>query len=314
MFISNCVSQYYLKNKNWKVNFKANKELPHLWDTMPEFAEKKQMPNVDVFDRIDASSNDGLTVNNYNKITGKAHSDFYKISNHNLWISASCFFRRGVVLGSNNGFNEVIKIFSLLFNEKDDDKKSMLIVGIGHSQEPFSYLAAIKELIQKEKLEDVLDLQTIDLQAKPTKNILLKCPHYDECTSKKPEFAKTSFVKYAQILGDTITNTGYRVNDEIFNYLYNTYNDAKKSKWATRIQDEIKNYSDNTFDVLSINNVLGYIENDDEYYYTIKNLPRIMKPEGYLITDTAKDQLFKKLGLDKSLKKISSGIYKKVAK
>ena len=66
--------------------------------------------------------------------------------------------------------------------------------------------------------------------------------------------------------------------------------------------------------MLSINNVLGYIENDDEYYSTIKNLPRIIKPDGYLITDTTQDQLFKELGLDNSLKKISFGIYKKVAK
>ena len=55
--------------------------------------------------------------------------------------------------------------------------------------------------------------------------------------------------------------------------------------------------------MLSINNVLGYIENDDEYYSTIKNLPRIIKPDGYLITDTTHDQLFKELGLDNSLKK-----------
>ena len=311
MLINNHVFQYYSTNKFRTVNFRAKNSDSMLLD-VPNSEDK--LPDVDVFDRMDISVDGGLTVSNYNKITGKAHSDFYKISNHNLWLSASSYFRRGVVLGSNEGFNDVIKIFSLLFNEKNDDKKSMLIVGIGHSQEPFSYLAVIKELIKNKKLDDVLTLQTVDLQTKPTRNILLNCSHYDEYINKKPEFAKTSFVKYAQFYGDIFAGTGYRVNDEIFNYLYNTYNDANKSKWATRIQDEIKSYSDNFFDVLSINNVLGYIENDDEYYSTIKNLPRIIKPDGYLITDTTHAQLFKELGLDNSLKKISFGIYKKVAK
>lgn len=314
MLINNHVFQYYSTNKFRTVNFRAKNSESMLLDILPNSEDNNKLSDVDVFDRMDTSGDGGLTVSNYNQITGKAHSDFYKISNHNLWLSASSFFRRGVVLGSNDGFNDVVKIFSSLFSEKSDDNKSMLIVGIGHSQEPFSYLAVIKELIKNKKLDDVLHLQTVDLQAKPTRNVLLNCSHYDAYFHKQPEFAKTSFVKYAQFYGDIFAGTGYRVNDEIFNYLYNTYNDANKSKWATRIQDEIKSYSDNLFDVLSINNVLGYIENDDEYYSTIKNLPRIIKPDGYLITDTMYDQLFKELGLDNSLKKISFGIYKKVAK
>ena len=314
MLINNHVFQYYSTNKFRTVNFRAKNSESMLLDILPNSEDNNKLSDVDVFDRMDTSGDGGLTVSNYNQITGNAHPDFYKISNHNLWLSASSFFRRGVVLGSNNGFNDVVKIFSSLFSEKSDDNKSMLIVGIGHSQEPFSYLAVIKELIKNKKLDDVLNLQTVDLQVKPTRNVLLNCSHYDAYFHKQPEFAKTSFVKYAQFYGDIFAGTGYRVNDEIFNYLYNTYNDANKSKWATRIQDEIKSYSDNLFDVLSINNVLGYIENDDEYYSTIKNLPRIIKPDGYLITDTMYDQLFKELGLDNSLKKISFGIYKKVAK
>ena len=141
MLINNHVFQYYSTNKFRTVNFRAKNSDSMLLD-IPNSEDK--LPDVDVFDRMDISVDGGLTVSNYNKITGKAHSDFYKISNHNLWLSASSYFRRGVVLGSNEGFNDVIKIFSLLFNEKNDDKKSMLIVGIGHSQEPFSYLAVIK--------------------------------------------------------------------------------------------------------------------------------------------------------------------------
>ena len=196
-------------------------------------------------------------------------------------------------------------------SKNTNDKKSILIVGIGRSQEPFSYLASIKELIKDKKLKDVLNLQTVDLQAKPTKNILLSCTHYGGFWGKEPIFAKSSFIKYAQMYGDTVLQTGFRVNDEIFDYLYKTYNNKSKSKWATRIQDDIKNYPDNSFDVLSMNNVLGYIEDDDEYYSTIKNMPRIVKPNGFIITDTICENLFQKVGVDKMLTKISAGIFKK---
>lgn len=202
-------------------------------------------------------------------------------------------------------------MFSTLFNKNTNDKKSILIVGIGRSQEPFSYLASIKELIKDKKLKDVLNLQTVDLQAKPTKNILLSCTHYGGFWGKEPMFAKSSFIKYAQMYCDTVLQTGFRVNDEIFDYLYKTYNNKSKSKWATRIQDDIKNYPDNSFDVLSMNNVLGYIEDDDEYYSTIKNMPRIVKPNGFIITDTICENLFQKVGVDKMLTKISAGIFKK---
>ena len=50
---------------------------------------------------------------------------------------------------------------------------------------------------------------------------------------------------------------------------------------------------------------------DDEYYSTIKNMPRIVKPNGFIITDTICENLFQKVGVDKMLTKISAGIFKK---
>ena len=50
---------------------------------------------------------------------------------------------------------------------------------------------------------------------------------------------------------------------------------------------------------------------DDEYYSTIKNMPRIVKPNGFIITDTICENLFQKVGVDKMLTKISDGIFKK---
>ncbi len=310
MFVKNDALFKFNTNNHYNQSFQGSSD-SYLLDFMSKIALKPKLPDVDKFEKITRIKKNILTIENYNEVTKKAHPDFYEISQYNLSLRASSFFRRGVVLGETSYFKDVIDVFSTLFNKNTNDKKSILIVGIGRSQEPFSYLASIKELIKDKKLKDVLNLQTVDLQAKPTKNILLSCTHYGGFWGKEPIFAKSSFIKYAQMYGDTVLQTGFRVNDEIFDYLYKTYNNKSKSKWATRIQDDIKNYPDNSFDVLSMNNVLGYIEDDDEYYSTIKNMPRIVKPNGFIITDTICENLFQKVGVDKMLTKISAGIFKK---
>ena len=310
MFVKNDALFKFNTNNHYNQSFQGSSD-SYLLDFMNKIALKPKLPDVDKFEKITRIKKNILTVENYNEVTKKAHPDFYEISQYNLSLRASSFFRRGVVLGETSYFKDIIDVFSTLFNKNTNDKKSILIVGIGRSQEPFSYLASIKELIKDKKLKDVLNLQTVDLQAKPTKNILLSCTHYGGFWGKEPMFAKSSFIKYAQMYGDTVLQTGFRVNDEIFDYLYKTYNNKSKSKWATRIQDDIKNYPDNSFDVLSMNNVLGYIEDDDEYYSTIKNMPRIVKPNGFIITDTICENLFQKVGVDKMLTKISAGIFKK---
>ena len=310
MFVKNDALFKFNTNNHYNQSFQGSSD-SNLLDFASKIVLKPKLPDVDKFEKITHIKKNILTVENYNEVTKKAHPDFYEISQYNLSLRASSFFRRGVVLGETSYFKDVIDVFSTLFNKNTNDKKSILIVGIGRSQEPFSYLASIKELIKDKKLKDVLNLQTVDLQAKPTKNILLSCTHYGGFWGKEPIFAKSSFIKYAQMYGDTVLQTGFRVNDEIFDYLYKTYNNKSKSKWATRIQDDIKNYPDNSFDVLSMNNVLGYIEDDDEYYSTIKNMPRIVKPNGFIITDTICENLFQKVGVDKMLTKISAGIFKK---
>lgn len=310
MFVKNDALFKFNTNNHYNQSFQGSSE-SYLLDFASKIVLKPKLPDVDKFEKITRIKKNILTIENYNEVTKKAHPDFYEISQYNLSLRASSFFRRGVVLGETSYFKDVIDVFSTLFNKNTNDKKSILIVGIGRSQEPFSYLASIKELIKDKKLKDVLNLQTVDLQAKPTKNILLSCTHYGGFWGKEPMFAKSSFIKYAQMYGDTVLQTGFRVNDEIFDYLYKTYNNKSKSKWATRIQDDIKNYPDNSFDVLSMNNVLGYIEDDDEYYSTIKNMPRIVKPNGFIITDTICENLFQKVGVDKMLTKISAGIFKK---
>ena len=310
MFVKNDILLNFNIRRHCNQSFQGNSD-SNLLDLTSKIILKPKLPDVDKFEKITHIKRNVLTVENYNEVTKKAHPDFYKINKYNPGLRASSFFRRGIILGETSYFKDIIDVFSTLFNKNTNDKKSMLIVGIGRSQEPFSYLTSIKEIIKDKKLKDVLNLQTVDLQAKPTKNILLSCSHYNGFWGKEPIFAKSSFVTYAQMYGDTVLQSGFRVNDEIFDYLYKTYNNKTKSKWGTRIQDDIKKYPDNIFDVLSMNNVLGYIENDDEFYSTIKNMPRIVKPNGFIITDTMCDKLFQKVGVDKALTPISDGIFKK---
>lgn len=105
---------------------------------------------------------------------------------------------------------------------------------------------------------------------------------------------------------------GYRVNNDIFNYLYQTYCNKQKSQWAVKIQDVIESYPTEKFDVVSVNNVVGYINNDDEYFKTLKNLHRIIKPNGYIITDADFLQEYALLGDKNDFATVGIGIFQKL--
>lgn len=81
-------------------------------------------------------------------------------------------------------------------------------------------------------------------------------------------------------------NPKYKVNKDIFKYLKTTYSNPDKSQWETRIQDAVSKFPDKKFDVISINNVLQYIEDKRVVVDTLKNIVRILKPKGLFITDT----------------------------
>ena len=105
---------------------------------------------------------------------------------------------------------------------KKGTKQKMLIAGVGESQEPFSYLATIKSLCPDKKLTEVLDLKTVDLQSKPSSQQLFSDSYFEY--RYQPDYAQSSFVtdirpsiKYPSIY------SYYRVNDEIFNFLDDTY-------------------------------------------------------------------------------------------
>ena len=237
-----------------------------------------------------------------------SHPDLEKLS-QDYNVTASSYFRRGEMYGCpSNKFSDVVNVLDKVFDDTTQ-KKNMLIIGVADSQEPFSYLAVINEKVNGKALEDCLDLNTIDLQSKPLRSDLLKDSFYD--TPFFPDYAKRSFQN--DMIGQGIyTHCHYRVKDNIFNFLNNTYNDPQKSKWDTRVQEAIKEYPDNKFDVVSANNILPYITPEQDIVDTIKEIKRTLKPNGYFITDPTKFSYMNEPGVMDNLKEVSQGIYQKI--
>lgn len=241
----------------------------------------------------------------------KAHPDFYKLA-EKYEVTASSYFRRGPFYGeAHDNFVDVINVLKNVFSKKRTKPVKMLIVGVGESQEPFSILAVIKNIIGQKKLKDVLDLNIIDLQSKPEKEKLFEDSYYHNCW--EPEFVPSSFLldtRFYPKKGYT-AKKNYRVNDEIFKYLYSVYENIKKSMWDTRVQDGIKTYKNDNFDVISINNTLGYIVDKNERSDVTKNVCRTLKRNGIYITDPYYNNV-KGAKIEKSFREINPGIYKKL--
>lgn len=250
-----------------------------------------------------------VTLNLKNSLTFKAHPDFVKLSK-NYNITASSYFRRGQTYGSaDKDFMDIVKLFDKIFTRKIKEPLKMLIAGIGESQEPFSYLAVIKNIIRNKNIKEVLDLHVVDLQSKPNSGELFKNSYFEY--SHKPDYASSSFVKdmMPKVRFDSIPGY-YRVNDEIFKFLDATYSNTEKSHWENRVQDSVKEHPNEVFDIISINNTLGYIADKQERIDTLKDTYRILKKDGFLISDP--DGFFvKEAGLVDKFKEIFPGIYKK---
>ena len=185
----------------------------------------------------------------------------------------------------------------------------MLIAGIGDSQEVFSYLAVIKRMLNQANIKDSVDLNIIDLQSKPTDKNLRINSFYDH--SHAPDrFAQDSFIKDTTDYGQEWYQE-YRVKDDIFELVKDTYRNKKKSKWNSRVQEAIKTYDDESFDIISSNNTLGYIRDEKQVYETLRQMYRCLKRGGYLIVDPHYTYIAKS-GLSDKLSYIFDGIYQKL--
>lgn len=249
-------------------------------------------------------------IYNYKKPTFKAHPDFDELSK-DYEIKASSYFRRGLFYGSpSDKYQDIVNVFQDIFTN-DAKIKKMLIGGIGDSQESFSYLATIKQIIKDRRLRDALDLRIIDLQSKPTTKKLFKDSFFDH--SWEPRYALSSFVIDKDNY-ESFDTCYYRVNDEIFNFLKMTYNDSHKSHWDTRIQEDIKNYPTESFDIISMNNTLPYIRDQEKIDETLRHIYRILKPNGIFITDPCLYSNMEMSNVRKNCIEIAEGIYKKTDK
>ena len=270
--------------------------------------------------------------------TFTAHPDFYRFNS-----VQSAYFRRGIVALPNiKGYADIENHFYEIFNTDLKEPIKMLIIGIGNSQEVFSYLATIKGIIKDKKLSKYVDLYIVDLQSKPSSKKLRLDSFSDLLPFDKfPQYAGRSFIKdekfpkqepdrntlspldyYLYLNEFPLCNKKtkssykaheyYRVNDEILNFVKATYNNPEKSKWDSRVQDVILDYQNETFDIISANNVFGYI-NDNDYLSTLKNIKRTLKTKGSFISDPYVDQDY--VGTSEVLStfnQLYKGIYQKL--
>ena len=272
------------------------------------------------------------------KQTFTAHPDFYRFNS-----LQSAYFRRGVVaLPYIKGYADIENHFYKIFNTEIKEPIKMLIVGIGNSQEVFSYLATIKGIIKDKKLSKYVDLYVVDLQSKPSSKKLRLDSFSDLLPYEKfPEYAGKSFIKdekfpkpeldintispldhYLYLKKILLCNKkpklshnaekDYRVNDEILDFVNAAYNNPEKSKWDSRIQDVILNYPDENFGIISANNVFGYI-NDNDYLSVLKNIKRTLKTGGSFISDPYVDpDYIKSSEVLSTFNQLYKGIYQKI--
>lgn len=238
-----------------------------------------------------------------------AHPDFYALKK-NYNVSASSYFRRGETYGSpSNDFIDIVQLFGKIFHEPFVKPQKMLIAGIGDSQEVFSYLAVIKRMINQADIKEAVDLNVVDLQSKPSNKKLILDSFFDQ--GYQPDrFAAESFVKDTTDYGQPWYKE-YRVKGDIFELVKDTYKDKSKSKWETRVQEAIKTYDDESFDIISANNTLMYIKDENQIYETLRQMYRSLKPGGYLIVDPYYTYL-RKAGLFDKLEFYREGIYRKL--
>lgn len=237
-------------------------------------------------------------------ISFTAHKDFVKIA-ENYNIKASCYFRRGSFYGAPaDAFADIIKALRKAF--KTDYKQDFLIVGIADSQETFSLMAVAKDILGNKKLKENVTLTTIDLQSKPTDKMLYRQSYYDGYS--RPPYVFESFVYEKNNHGKGATQH-YRVNNEIFEFVKESYN--TNSIWDARTQDVVKTLPSKSYNIISMNNVLPYIRMDGNKVAleTVQNIVRITKENGLIITD--EKPCYGEAYLNFFCKKIEPGIWQK---
>lgn len=223
----------------------------------------------------------------------------------------SNFFRRGYEYGNQNPqFIDVVNALKILFRKVQ--KPKILVVGVGKAQEPFSLLAVIKDMHTQAPLESVIDLHCVDLQPKISDEALIKYAylHVDRTrftspNDNKPFFAPKSF-EADELVKDIFGR--YRVKPDIFEYLKGVFNNPERTKWNTSIEEFASVCEGNTYDMVSINNVIMYMKDLNVQTEALRNVCKIIKPGGILITDPSDSYISM---LPSNFKNLALGIWQK---
>ena len=228
----------------------------------------------------------------------------YKILDRDYEVRASSHFRRGQLYGSaSDEYRDVEDTIKLMYQNKLKNK--VLIVGVGKAQEPFSLTASIYSENWMRNLKDVLDLNCVDLGPKLT----------DEEVENASKLKKWYNNKYYAIDSMKKTDDGnYKFQDEICDLIKETFDSEEKTKWDTSVQEFVKDCPENSYDCISMNNVLGYIMSKQEKNDVISKMEKIIRPNGFLITDEIYSEYFKNNGLLTGFDQIFPGIYRKKGK
>lgn len=187
-----------------------------------------------------------------------------------------------------------------------NSKPSMLIVGVGNGEEPISYLTTIKTLFPTKPLYDVVDLNCVDILSKVDESELIEHAKLPS-GSPLPTYAKKGF----HLVTDPISHSRkFLPQPEILNFLGKVFDQS--TQWETKIESFAAKAADDSYHLISMNNVLCYIESADVRKKLMEDITRILKPNGILITDPVdKDykSFFKCL---ENFINIAPGIWKKV--
>ena len=250
-------------------------------------------------------------TNNYrksNNVSFCARPEFDIINNKAQNLRASSFFRRGLCYGAQDaGFKDVVDAIKLIL--ATEKKPKILVAGIGErAQEPLSILATIKSL-KNRPLKSVVELNCVDLQPKIPNGNLKECAFLDDIKSP-PMFAQDCF-EYSKVPSENGAYH-YKLKPDILKYLKKVFNNKSKTKWDTKIEEFSSVCPEKTYDMVSINNTMGYITDEKAAKSVMENIYRMLKTGGILITDAYDDFYKRTFQCFQNYKRIAPGIWQKV--
>lgn len=200
---------------------------------------------------------------------------------------------------------------------KLEKQPKFLIIGIGQGQELHSVIAGIKSIFPNKELRKVVNIDCVDLQPELPKEEFIKQNYITREIGFLPENIKETFYRSY----DNPSYIQYKFKQDIIDCAYDTLYNGKNTKWDTKAEDFVTDCAPAKYNIVFMNNVLMYMEDTLEKRNIIKNIDKILKPNGFIITDAVEDYGMQKnidfweqyIGphLKENFKKISTQIWQR---